>query len=417
MSNSPINPLGQPQVPAEPSPSRAPGIIKNLKTSSTGLFRRFITVPDRYPKMRYVYDIGIIALAAIAILSILLTASGSSIMLYALAPALVMGALGVSLLISDIMNSPKAKKIAERITAIVVPIIVLAIAVGLIAGAFAVSGGTMLVFANPMFIMGLITVGLYFMSLNKLTLNYFRTEHLLKTQKKTQETIDVLLDSPSPEDAKKIALESKSNLAADARRKKEEAAKRQDARHRHIHRRAQGSMSYSPDHTGKHSPWHDGFPTKKSLDESQRPGSISPPFEGGSHPSRFEEFNQGPFTGSKTESSFIPITPGSPTPPSFPASSVIVHPEPIYPKDRNSSIPRISSSSRRSSRDGQNKQQQQKDEDSNQDSKKSKKKSKKTSTSRTTPPPGKSSPNKFDPKNPFSDGYDERENQKKNNQK
>ncbi|AAF38167.1 IncV family inclusion membrane protein [Chlamydia pneumoniae] len=412
MSQPPINPLGQPQVPAAASPSGQPSVVKRLKTSSTGLFKRFITVPDKYPKMRYVYDTGIIALAAIAILSILLTASGNSLMLYALAPALALGALGVTLLISDILDSPKAKKIGEAITAIVVPIIVLAIAAGLIAGAFVASSGTMLVFANPMFVMGLITVGLYFMSLNKLTLDYFRREHLLRMEKKTQETAEPILVTPSADDAKKIAVEKKKDLSASARMEEHEASQRQDARHRRIGREAQGSFFYSsrnPEHRRSFGSLS-RFKTKPSDAASTRPASISPPFKDDFQPYHFKDLRSSSF-GSGASSAFTPIMPASSRSPNF-STGTVLHPEPVYPKGgKEPSIPRVSSSSRRSPRDRQDKQQQQQNQDEEQ-KQQSKKKSGKSNQSLKTPPPdGKSTAN-LSPSNPFSDGYDEREKRK-----
>ncbi|SPN73578.1 hypothetical protein C10C_0409 [Chlamydia serpentis] len=422
MSHSPINPLGERQVPTT-TPPQSSRLGERLKTSSTGLFRRFITVPDRHPKMRYVYDIGIIAIAVISIISLLIATQGQGLMVYALIPALALGALGVTMLISDVIGTPKAKKVAEAMTAIIVPMIVLAIAAGLIAGACAVSGGTVLVFANPMFIMGLITVGLYFMSLNKLTLNYFRTACLIKEQRKTQNTVDPIILRPATvDDAKKVFSENKKDIAADAQRQRRDGGRRQDNRIRRVRRHSQGSIDFRS--RGK-TATTSSSEQKTNLDEFIRrntTGFGSTESILSSSPQLQER--RSTLSNHSKMSLFMPIQPASSSINfSIPNS---VHPEPLHPsKEESSSSYRVTSSSRRSSRDSsrddrdeQGKQQQKE----NKNKKQSKKKGKKTDSSSKASSSRSSSPSlsptnpfyeslspSFDQNNPFSDGYDDRE--------
>ena len=151
-----------------------------------GLLSRFLTAPDRHPKLRYVYDISIIAISILCIVSIILWTQGSGLALFALAPALAIGALGVTLLVSDLAESPKSKEIADTVAAISLPFILTGTAAGLMFSAVAVGGGA-LILANPMFLMGSMTLGFALMSLHKVTYNYLSNREQWQKQNKIKQ--------------------------------------------------------------------------------------------------------------------------------------------------------------------------------------------------------------------------------------
>lgn len=151
-----------------------------------GLLSRFLTAPDRHPKLRYVYDISIIAISILCIVSIILWTQGSGLALFALAPALAIGALGVTLLVSDLAESQKSKEIADTVAAISLPFILTGTAAGLMFSAVAVGGGA-LILANPMFLMGSMTLGFALMSLHKVTYNYLSNREQWQKQNKIKQ--------------------------------------------------------------------------------------------------------------------------------------------------------------------------------------------------------------------------------------
>lgn len=162
-----------------PTPPQSPFQAK-------GLLSRFLTAPDRHPKLRYVYDIAIIAISILCIVSIILWTQGSGLALFALAPALAIGALGVTLLVSDLAESPKSKEIADTVAAISLPFILTGTAAGLMFSAVAVGGGA-LILANPMFLMGSMTLGFALMSLHKVTYNYLSNREQWQKQNKIKQ--------------------------------------------------------------------------------------------------------------------------------------------------------------------------------------------------------------------------------------
>ena len=162
-----------------PTPPQSPFQAK-------GLLSRFLTAPDRHPKLRYVYDISIIAISILCIVSIILWTQGSGLALFALAPALAIGALGVTLLVSDLAESQKSKEIADTVAAISLPFILTGTAAGLMFSAVAVGGGD-LILANPMFLMGSMTLGFALMSLHKVTYNYLSNREQWQKQNKIKQ--------------------------------------------------------------------------------------------------------------------------------------------------------------------------------------------------------------------------------------
>ncbi|MBQ8498471.1 IncV family inclusion membrane protein [Chlamydia sp.] len=151
-----------------------------------GLLSRFLTAPDRYPKLRYVYDIALIAISIICIISIILWTQGSGLTLFAIAPALAIGALGITLLISDLTESQKSKEAADAIAAVSLPFILTGTAAGLMFSAIAVGGGA-LILANPLFLMGSMTLGFALISLHKVTYQYLSNLKQVQQQNKLKQ--------------------------------------------------------------------------------------------------------------------------------------------------------------------------------------------------------------------------------------
>ncbi|UFP07135.1 IncV family inclusion membrane protein [Chlamydia pecorum] len=185
-----------PQAPASSSvvSPQSGGARERLQRHTQGIFQRFFTIPDRHPRMRVVFDIAIIALSLIAIISILAVTQGQGLLLYGLIPSALVGVFGVTLLISDLATSERLQRVADTATAILLPLIVLGIATALIASACLSAGGTALLLANPQFIMGVVTIGLFFISLSKVSCAHIKRE-LLDTTKKTRRFRELCLQS------------------------------------------------------------------------------------------------------------------------------------------------------------------------------------------------------------------------------
>ncbi|WP_201456764.1 IncV family inclusion membrane protein [Chlamydia sp. 17-3921] len=342
MSN-PINKLDQARtsspIPSQQPPRAKSGLVERLKTQPAGLFRRFITLPDRNPKMRYVFDLTIIAIAIISIISILAVSQGQGLLLYGLIPGFVIGALGITLLISDVVSTPRAKKIADTLTAVLLPIIVLGIATALIASAYFSAGGTALLFANPQFIMGVITIGLFFMSLSKVTCAHIKRE-LIDTKDKTTTVSEVITPSPSPKDAKKVARETKKLLSHTAKKQRSETEVRKHTRLKKNRKQSQGTIPQE---------------RPPSSDSSSSSSSSTPPPvpPRGIHTLGSKKTvlptsstQQSTTLSSTTESTFQPI---DPAPIKTPAT-IIMTPVPIYPSGGPTSQKQPSSHALRTSR-------------------------------------------------------------------
>ncbi|AAP05039.1 IncV family inclusion membrane protein [Chlamydia caviae] len=247
MSN-PIDPLDQSHrpVPRNQLPAPQMGIGHRMRTSSTGFFGRLLSLPDRNPKMRYIFDIAIIAIAVISIVGILVASQGSGLLLFGLIPGFIVGALGVTLLISDIADTPKAQKIADTVTAVLLPLIILGIASALIASAYFTAGGSTLIFANPQFLMGFMTIGVALISLSKVTFQHFKTEALIKAQQKVIKASEESIppDTLHEKDAKRVSQERKRDLASEARREHEDREARTHTRHQRISRSSQGVLQH-----------------------------------------------------------------------------------------------------------------------------------------------------------------------------
>ncbi|AFS26109.1 putative inner membrane protein [Chlamydia psittaci WC] len=247
---NPLDPLGQSHqpIPRNPVPAPHTGLGKRIGATSVGFFGRLLSLPDRNPKMRYVFDIGIIAIAVISIIGILVASQGQGLLLFGLIPGFIFGALGLTMLVSDIADTPKSQKIADTITAVLLPFILLGIASALIASAYFTAGGSTLILANPQFLMGFMTIGLALVSLSKVTFQHFKTQALIKAQQKVIDISEqsIAPNAPYERDARRVSHERRRDFAAEARREHADQENRMHTRHRHISQTSQGVLYHSP---------------------------------------------------------------------------------------------------------------------------------------------------------------------------
>ncbi|KTF28523.1 IncV family inclusion membrane protein [Chlamydia pecorum] len=365
-----------PQAPASSSvvSPQSGGARERLQRHTQGIFKKFFTIPDRHPKMRVVFDIAIIALSLIAIISILAATHGQGLLLYGLIPSALVGVFGVTLLISDLATSERLQRVADTATAILLPLIVLGIATALIASACLSAGGTALLLANPQFIMGVVTVGLFFISLSKVSCAHIKRE-LLDTTKKTETISRAVSPVPSLKDAKKIAEERKTPLSQkDMSRRHFDTEARKHRRSRETLKRSQGGVSSEDIQRSQES-----SSPRVSSDSSCSSSSIycTPPGSPGSPyatPIPIAELQQ------ESSSSFAPIDPAPVT-----SSNVqIVVPTPVYPPVPSSTPIKSSlgsfrttpaSSSKKLDKEKQDDSQQDQDSDKEKNKKKGLKKS------------------------------------------
>ncbi|KZN26546.1 IncV family inclusion membrane protein [Chlamydia pecorum] len=365
-----------PQAPASSSvvSPQSGGARERLQRHTQGIFKKFFTIPDRHPKMRVVFDIAIIALSLIAIISILAATHGQGLLLYGLIPSALVGVFGVTLLISDLATSERLQRVADTATAILLPLIVLGIATALIASACLSAGGTALLLANPQFIMGVVTVGLFFISLSKVSCAHIKRE-LLDTTKKTETISRSVSPVPSLKDAKKIAEERKTPLSQkDMSRRHFDTEARKHRRSRETLKRSQGGVS-SEDIQRSQESSSPRVSSDSSCSSSSiyctPPGSPVSPY---ATPIPIAELQQ------ESSSSFAPIDPAPVT-----SSNVqIVVPTPVYPPVPSSTPIKSSlgsfrttpaSSSKKLDKEKQDDSQQDQDSDKEKNKKKGPKKS------------------------------------------
>ncbi|EGK69059.1 putative inner membrane protein [Chlamydia abortus LLG] len=246
---NPLDPLGQSHqpIPRNHVPASPTSIGKRIGATSTGFFGRLLSLPDRNPKMRYIFDIGIIAIAVISIIGILVASQGQGLLLFGLIPGFIFGALGLTMLVSDIADTPKSQKIADTITAVLLPFILLGIASALIASAYFTAGGSTLILANPQFLMGFMTIGLALVSLSKVTFQHFKTQALIKAQQKVIDISEqsITPNAPSERDARRVSQERRRDFASEARREHADQENRTDARHRYVRQNSQGVLHHT----------------------------------------------------------------------------------------------------------------------------------------------------------------------------
>lgn len=140
-----------------------------IKNTVKGSLHKILSLPDKQPKLRVVFDIAIIALAIIAMISMLLTSGISGPMFFAIVPLMGFMGLGVALLISDTVKNKKVQRIAEKVAAAIVPLIILGSGAAFItAGVLAVPTSAAFL-GTPQFILGIVISSLAIVALKNIT--------------------------------------------------------------------------------------------------------------------------------------------------------------------------------------------------------------------------------------------------------
>lgn len=154
--------------PIENSPSKL--TMSNVKNTVKGKIQTILSLPDKYPKLKIVFDIGIIALSIIAMVSVILTSGLSGPMFFAIVPLIGFTSFGIALLISDTVKNKTVKNIAEKVAALAIPLIILGSGVAFItAGVLAVPASAAFL-GTPQFILGTIISGLAIIALKNITI-------------------------------------------------------------------------------------------------------------------------------------------------------------------------------------------------------------------------------------------------------
>lgn len=143
--------------------------ISKIKNTVKGSVHKILSLPDKHPKLRIIFDIAIIALAIIAMVSILLTSGISGPMFFAIVPLMGFAGLGIALLISDTVKNKKVQRIAEKVAAAIVPLIILGSGAAFItAGVLAVPTSAAFL-GTPQFILGVVISSLAIVALKNIT--------------------------------------------------------------------------------------------------------------------------------------------------------------------------------------------------------------------------------------------------------
>lgn len=149
-----------------------------LRETVQGLGHKFIQLMETNHVARLAMTILVITAGILSIVSIIMFAGGQGLVLFFLIPSFIITALGLTMLLTDIASMIKNQKlqyIAEAIVAIATPFLLLGVAAALMTIATAASGGSALVFANPLFSFSMISTGLSLISLRKITFQFFFT--------------------------------------------------------------------------------------------------------------------------------------------------------------------------------------------------------------------------------------------------
>lgn len=269
----------------------------NLSTPG-GRLHTLFSISSHHPRARLILDITVIALSVIAIVSILIAAQGHGLLLLSLIPGVILGVLGLTLLIAHVTEIPKLKKVADTITALLLPVITIGIASALLASAYFTSGGGWLMVATPSFSMAVITVTLALVTLSKVTYQHFCTQAFIKQLKKTQAVSTQTLtpsDTPTPQERKRVTFADERNLTEEAkkvaREREEKRATRQEYVLRHVQAKIQraieqrekakqenletlSSPSHEPTPEGSQPTSHEG---RHSPSPQQEPTPLTPP--------------------------------------------------------------------------------------------------------------------------------------------
>lgn len=144
--------------------------VSNIKNVIKGNFQKILALPDKYQKLRIVFDIAIIALSIISMISILLTTGLGGPIFFAIVPLIGFMGLGFALLISDTVKNKKVRDISEKITAFAIPLIILGSGIAFItAGVLSIPTSAAFL-GTPQFILGITISGLALTALKNITI-------------------------------------------------------------------------------------------------------------------------------------------------------------------------------------------------------------------------------------------------------
>lgn len=179
-----INRVGSSSPVRNTEPS---SVYKRPSVVKPSLISRILSLPDKHPRIAFAFDITILALAIISMVAILIVSQGQGILLFALIPGIVLGAFGIYMLVSDIgkHGSEKLKRVIDTVAAVVTPFLLLGIASCMLLAACALSGGGALLLIHPFFVMGMVTMGVSLITLNRVTYAHFR-DRAIEESKKTK---------------------------------------------------------------------------------------------------------------------------------------------------------------------------------------------------------------------------------------
>lgn len=183
-----IPPVSSVQDP-DPTPPQTGNSVGRLFSNIKGKAGGFLSLPDKHPKLRIAFDIGIIALAVISIISIIMMSGGQGLMLYALIPGMLFAGMGVALLISDVVKNPKTMLRAQKVMALITPLLLASAAALLIIAASAVGGPGVMMVAQPQFILGLVLASFSLLSVARVTIPVFQSKRPVNIGSKRTKTL------------------------------------------------------------------------------------------------------------------------------------------------------------------------------------------------------------------------------------
>ncbi|MEG0287880.1 MAG: IncV family inclusion membrane protein [Victivallaceae bacterium] len=174
-------PQQSPESMNNPGAAPASG-LSDVKTQAKGKLDSFLSLPDKHPKLKIVFDVGIIALAVISIITTIVMSGGQGLMLYALIPSVLFAGLGLALLLSDLVKKPKAQAIVQKTLAVLTPILLVSAGAALIVAACYTGGFGVMLATTPQFFIGMILIGLAMISIKQVTLKAFKGTQSTGTQ-------------------------------------------------------------------------------------------------------------------------------------------------------------------------------------------------------------------------------------------
>lgn len=236
-----INRVGSSSPVRNTEPS---SVYKRPSVVKPSLISRILSLPDRHPRVAFAFDITILALAIISMVAILIVTQGQGVLLFALIPGIVLGAFGIYMLVSDIgkHGSEKLKRVIDTVAAVVTPFLLLGIASCMLLAACALSGGGALLLIHPFFVMGMVTMGVSLITLNRVTYAHFRDRAIEESKKTKALSNEYFPDLNNRTKRRKIRKEFEKTAA---RRELRLRAERANKRLTRIEKNSQGTFSSS----------------------------------------------------------------------------------------------------------------------------------------------------------------------------